>query len=156
MADRRERGVTYLELIATSAILMILASAILPLARVGFTRRKEMELRRALREVRTAVDRYKLLVDQGQIGGTDVKLGSEGYPPDLETLVKGVSRVGAVDRKIKLLRRIPVDPMSGNTEWGMRCYQDDPDETSWCGQNVWDVYSKSTAKGLDGTRYNTW
>jgi general secretion pathway protein G len=156
MADRRERGVTYLELIATSAILMILASAILPLARVGFTRRKEMELRRALREVRTAVDRYKLLVDQGQIGGTDVKLGSEGYPPDLETLVKGVSRVGAVDRNIKLLRRIPVDPMSGNTEWGMRCYQDEPDDTSWCGQNVWDVYSKSTAKGLDGTRYNTW
>ncbi len=147
---------TYLELIATCAIMMILASAILPLARVGFTRRKEMELRRALREVRTAVDRYKLLVDQGQIGGTDVKLGSEGYPPDLETLVKGVNRVGAIDRKIKLLRRIPLDPMTGNTEWGMRCYQDDPDETSWCGQNVWDVYSKSTAKGLDGTRYNTW
>jgi general secretion pathway protein G len=156
MAARRERGVTYLELIATAAILMILASAILPLARIGFTRRKEMELRRALREVRTAVDRYKLLVDQGQIGGTDVKLGSEGYPPDLEILVKGVNRVGAIDRKIKLLRRIPVDPMTGNTEWGMRCYQDDPDETSWCGQNVWDVYSKSTAKGLDGTRYNTW
>jgi general secretion pathway protein G len=148
--------VTYLELIATSAILLILASAILPLARVGFTRRKEMELRRALREVRTAVDRYKLLVDQGQIGGTDVKLGSEGYPPDLEILVKGVNRVGVIDRKIKLLRRIPVDPMSGNTEWGMRCYQDEPEETSWCGQNVWDVYSKSTAKGLDGTRYNTW
>jgi general secretion pathway protein G len=156
MAARSERGVTYLELIATAAILMILASAILPLARIGFTRRKEMELRRALREVRTAVDRYKLLVDQGQIGGTDVKLGSEGYPPDLEILVKGVNRVGVVDRKIKLLRRIPVDPMTGNTEWGMRCYQDDPDETSWCGQNVWDVYSKSTAKGLDGTRYNTW
>jgi general secretion pathway protein G len=156
MAGRGERGVTYLELIATSAILMILASAILPLARVGFTRRKEMELRRALREVRTAVDRYKLLVDQGQIGGTDVKLGSEGYPPDLETLVKGVNRVGALDRKIKVLRRIPVDPMSGNTEWGMRCYQDEPEDTSWCGQNVWDVYSKSTAKGLDGTRYNTW
>lgn len=147
---------TYLELIATCVIMMILASAILPLARVGFTRRKEMELRRALREVRNAVDRYKLLVDQGQIGGTDVKLGSEGYPPDLETLVKGVNRVGALDRKIKLLRRIPLDPMTGNTEWGMRCYQDDPDETSWCGQNVWDVYSKSTAKGLDGTRYNTW
>lgn len=156
MAARGERGVTYLELIATCAIMMILASAILPLARVGFTRRKEMELRRALREVRNAVDRYKLLVDQGQIGGTDVKLGSEGYPPDLETLVKGVNRVGALDRKIKLLRRIPLDPMTGNTEWGMRCYQDDPDETSWCGQNVWDVYSKSTAKGLDGTRYNTW
>jgi general secretion pathway protein G len=156
MAARGERGVTYLELIATSAILMILASAILPLARVGHTRRKEMELRRALREVRTAVDRYKLFVDQGQIGGTDVKLGSEGYPPTLEILVEGVNRVGTQERKIKLLRRIPKDPMTGNTEWGMRCYQDDPDETSWCGQNVWDVYSKSTAKGLDGTRYNTW
>ena len=156
MATRSERGVTYLELIATCAIMLILASAILPLARVGFTRRKEMDLRHALREVRTAVDRYKLLVDQGQIGGTDVKLGSEGYPPDLETLVKGVNRVGTADRKIKLLRRIPVDPMTGNTEWGMRCYQDEPDDTSWCGQNVWDIYSKSTAKGLDGTHYNTW
>ena len=156
MGARGERGVTYLELIATSAILMILASAILPLARVGYTRHKEVELRRSLREVRTAVDRYKLLVDQGQIGGTDVKLGSEGYPPTLEILVEGVNRVGTQERKIKLLRRIPKDPMTGNTEWGMRCYQDDPDETSWCGQNVWDVYSKSTAKGLDGTRYNTW
>jgi general secretion pathway protein G len=156
MAARDEQGVTYLELIATSAILMILASAILPLARVGYTRQKEMELRRSLREVRTAVDRYKLLVDQGQIGGPDVKLGSEGYPPTLEVLVEGVNRVGTQERKIKLLRRIPKDPMTGNTVWGMRCYQDDPDETSWCGQNVWDVYSKSTAKGLDGTRYNTW
>jgi general secretion pathway protein G len=148
--------VTYIEVIATAAILMILASAILPLARVSHTRKKEFELRRALREVRTALDRYKLLVDQGQIGGSDVKLGSEGYPPDLETLVKGVNRVGTQDRKIKLLRRIPMDPMTGSAEWGMRCYQDDPDETSWCGQNVWDVYSKSTAKGLDGTRYDTW
>jgi general secretion pathway protein G len=153
---RGERGVTYLELIATAAILMILASAILPVARVGYTRKKEIELRRALREVRTAIDRYKLLVDQGQIGGTDVKLGSEGYPPTLEILVTGVNRVGTQDRKIKLLRRIPVDPMTQKPEWGVRCYQDDPDETSWCGQNVWDVYSKSTGKGLDGTRYDTW
>jgi general secretion pathway protein G len=148
--------VTYLELIATAAILMILASAILPVARVGYTRRKEMELRRALREVRTAIDRYKLLVDQGQIGGSDVKLGSEGYPPSLEILVNGVNRVGTQDRKIKLLRRLPVDPMTAKPEWGMRCYQDDSDETSWCGQNVWDVYSKSAGKGLDGTRYDTW
>ena len=156
MAARAERGVTYLELIATAGILMILASAILPVAKVGYTRKKEIELRRSLREVRTAIDRYKLLVDQGQIGGSDVKLGSEGYPPDLDTLVNGVNRVGALDRKIKLLRRIPVDPMTSKAEWGMRCYQDDSDETSWCGQNVWDVYSKSTAKGLDGTRYDTW
>jgi general secretion pathway protein G len=156
VAARRERGVTYLELIATAGILMILASAILPVAKVGYTRKKEIELKRALREVRTAIDRYKLLVDQGQIGGSDVKLGSEGYPPDLEILVNGVNRVGTSDRKIKLLRRIPVDPMTSKPEWGMRCYQDDADETSWCGQNVWDVYSKSTAKGLDGTRYDTW
>jgi general secretion pathway protein G len=148
--------VTFLELVATAAILMILASAVLPLGRVAHRRQQEIELRRDLRRMREAIDRYKLAVDQGLIGGLDVKLGSEGYPPDLETLVKGVSRVGAVDRKLKFLRRIPADPMTGSAEWGMRCYQDDPDSTSWCGENVWDVYSTSTAKGLDGTTYNTW
>ena len=152
----RSRGVTYVELIATAAIMMILASAILPMGRVAVRRQREIELRRELRKMRQAVDLYKQAVDQGQIGGTDVKLGSEGYPPDLETLVKGVNRVGALDRKLKFLRRIPVDPMSGTAEWGLRCYQDDPDSTSWCGDNVWDVHSKSTAKGLDGTSYNTW
>jgi general secretion pathway protein G len=152
----RSRGVTYLELVATATILMILASAILPMGRVAVRRQREIELRRELRVMRDAINRYKLAVDQGQIGGTDVKLGSEGYPEDLETLVKGVKRVGAVDRKLKFLRRIPVDPMTGTMEWGLRCYQDDPDSTSWCGDNVWDVYSKSTAKGLDGTNYNTW
>ncbi len=156
MGAERSRGVTYLELVATAAILMILASAILPMGRVAVQRQREIELRRELRVMRDAINRYKLAVDQGQIGGTDVKLGSEGYPEDLETLVKGVKRVGAVDRKLKFLRRIPVDPMTATTEWGLRCYQDDPDSTSWCGDNVWDVYSKSTAKGLDGTNYNTW
>jgi len=155
-APDRSRGVTYVELIATAAIMMILASAILPMGRVAVRRPREIELRRELRKMRQAVDLYKQAVDQGQIGGTDVKLGSEGYPPDLETLVKGVNRVGALDRKLKFLRRIPVDPMSGTAEWGLRCYQDDPESTSWCGDNVWDVYSKSTAKGLDGTSYNTW
>jgi general secretion pathway protein G len=150
------RGVTYLELIATATILLILASAILPMGQVAVRRQREIELRRELRVLRRAVDQYKQAVDQGQIGGTDVKLGSEGYPPDLDTLVKGVKRVGAVDRKLKFLRRIPVDPMTGTAEWGLRCYQDDPDSTAWCGDNVWDVYSKSTAKGLDGTTYNTW
>jgi general secretion pathway protein G len=145
-----------MELIATAAIMMILASAILPMGRVAVRRQREIELRRELRKMRQAIDLYKQAVDQGQIGGTDVKLGSEGYPPDLETLVKGVNRVGALDRKLKFLRRIPVDPMSGTAEWGQRCYQDDPESTSWCGDNVWDVYSKSTAKGLDGTIYNTW
>jgi general secretion pathway protein G len=147
---------TYLELVATAAIVMILASAILPLGRVAVKRQKEIELRRELRQMRDAINLYKQAVDQGQIGGTDVKLGSEGYPPELETLVKGVNRVGTVDRKLKFLRRIPVDPMTSSAEWGLRCYQDDADSTSWCGDNVWDVYSKSTAKGLDGTNYNTW
>ena len=156
MDAEKARGVTYLELIATATIVLILASAILPLGRVAVQRQKEIELRRELRKMRDAINRYKLAVEQGQIGGTDVKLGSEGYPDDLETLVKGVKRVGTVDRKLKFLRRIPVDPMTGTAEWGLRCYQDDPDSTSWCGDNVWDVYSKSTAKGLDGTTYNTW
>lgn len=147
---------TYLELIATAAILMILASAILPLGRVAHIRQQEIELRRDLREMRRAIDRYKEAVDAGLIGGTDVQLGSEGYPPDLTTLVEGVDRVGAIDRKLKFLRRIPVDPMTGEAEWGKRCYQDDADSSSWCGENVWDVYSTSTTKALDGTTYNTW
>ena len=151
MHARRSRGVTYLELVATATIVMILASAILPLGRVAVKRQKEIELRRALRGIRDGIDRYKLAVDQGQIGGTEVKLGSEGYPEELDKLVKGVTRVGALDRKLKFLRRIPTDPITGTPEWGMRCYQDDPDSTSWCGENVYDVYSKlagSEAKDL--------
>jgi general secretion pathway protein G len=153
---RSEEGVSFLELIATAAILAILASAILPLGRVAQRRHDEIELRRSLRTMRRAIDQYKAAVDQGLIGGTDVKLGSEGYPEDLENLVKGVNQVGALDRKMKFLRRIPVDPMTGEAEWGKRCYQDEPDSTSWCGDNVWDVYTKSTARALDGTEYNTW
>ena len=157
MACRRsERGMTFLEMMATAAIMMILAGAILPLARVTRTRQKEIELRQALRTLRTAVDRYHTAVEQGQIGGTDVKLGSEGFPPDLETLVKGVNQVGRVDRKLKFLRRIPIDPMTGTAEWGLRCYQDEPDSDSWCGQNVWDVYTKSAGKALDKTSYRDW
>ena len=157
-----ERGMTYLELVATAAILMVLASAILPLGRVAHRRSQEMELRRSLRNIRLAINAYKQAVDQGQIGGTDVKLGSEGYPPDLETLVKGVNRVGGLDRKLKFLRRIPVDPMTESIRRPERrsgacaAIRTSPDSTSWCGENVWDVYSKSTAKALDGTTYNTW
>jgi general secretion pathway protein G len=154
---RRARGVTYLELVAVATIMMVLASAILPLGRVTVRRERELELRRALREIRRGIDAYKGAVDAGQIGGTEVKLGSEGYPPDLETLVKGVNRVGALDRKLKFMRRIPLDLMTNDAEWGLRCYQDDPDSNSWCGENVYDVYSKSTAKALDGkTTYNVW
>jgi general secretion pathway protein G len=152
----RQRGFTYLELIATATILMILASAILPTAKVMRIRNKEIELRRELRTLRNAIDRYKLAVDQGRIGGTDVKLGSEGYPPDLETLVEGVSQVGKLDTKLKFLRRIPIDPMTGKAEWEMRCYQDDADDRSWCGQNVYDVGSRSGGTALDGSKYREW
>ena len=150
------RGFTYLELIATATILMILASAILPTSKVMRTRNKEIELRRELRTLRTAIDRYKLAVDQGKIGGTDVKLGSEGYPPDLETLVEGVNQVGRLDFKLKFLRRIPVDPMTGKAEWALRCYQDDADDRSWCGDNVYDVLSTSGGTALDGSKYSEW
>jgi general secretion pathway protein G len=152
----RERGFTYLELMATAAILMILAAAILPTAKVARVRNKELELRRELRALRTAIDAYKLAVEQGKIGGSDVKLGSEGYPPDLQTLVEGVNQVGRLDTKLKFLRRVPIDPMTGKAEWGMRCYQDDADDTSWCGQNVYDVYSTSGGTALDGSKYAEW
>jgi general secretion pathway protein G len=156
MARREERGFTYLEMIATATILLVLASAVMPLARVTWKRQQELELRRTLREIRYAIDKYKAAVDAGQIGGTDVRLGSEGYPPDLETLVKGVNQVGRIDHKLKFLRRIPLDPLTRAPEWGLRCYQDDPDSSSWCGSNVWDVYTKNEGKGLDGTPYKQW
>ena len=153
---RSERGFTYFELLATIIILMILASAILPTAKVLRKRQKELELRRSLRIVRTALDGYKKAVTDGQIGGTDVKVGSEGYPPDLDVLVKGVSQVGKIDVKLKFLRRVPFDPFTGKAEWGKRCYQDEPEDTSWCGENVWDVYSLSSGVGLDGSKYKEW
>lgn len=160
MTRRGASGFTYLEMLATCGILMILASAILPVARVARIRQKELELRRELRVMRNAIDRFKddtKGVNGRVVGGTDVKLGSEGYPEDLEKLVEGVTPVGnASGTKIKYLRRIPVDPMTGEAEWGMRCYQDPPDSRSWCGQNVWDVYSLSQGKALDGTMYKDW
>jgi general secretion pathway protein G len=155
-AGREERGFTYLELVATAAIIMIMASAIMPMAKVTRKRQKEIELRRELRILRTAIDEYKKMVDAGRIGGMDVKLGSEGYPPTLEILVEGVSPVGTVDKKLKFLRRIPVDPMTRTAEWGLRCYQDDADSDSWCGSNVYDVYTKSQGEALDKTKYSDW
>lgn len=153
---RPERGFTYLEMMATVAILLVLASAAAPLAKVTVRREREIELRRQLRVLRTAIDEYKKHVDAGQIGGTDVKLGSEGYPPSLEALVEGVGQVGRVDRKLRFLRRVPVDPMTRSTEWGLRCYQDEPDSASWCGQNVYDVHTRSEGTALDGTKYKDW
>jgi general secretion pathway protein G len=136
---------------------MLLATAILPMARITRTRTREIELRRELRTMRTAIDKYHQAVLEGKIGGTDVKLGSNGYPPSLDTLVEGVTQVGRADGlKLKFLRRVPMDPVTGTAEWGMRCYQDEPTADSWCGQNVWDVFTKSQGKALDGTRYKDW
>ena len=150
------RGFTFIELLVVTTLLLILASAVMPLARVTMQRQREAELRRSLREMRTAIDRYKLAVDQGQIGGSDVRLGSEGYPPALETLVKGVNQVGRLDHKLKFLRRIPMDPLTNSTDWGLRAYGDKPDSTSWGGGNVFDVYSKAEGTALDGTKYRDW
>jgi general secretion pathway protein G len=150
-------GYTFVELVVVGAMLMILASAILPLAKVTIQRQRESDLRRALRELRVAIDRYKDAADQGLIGSTDLKAGAEGYPPDLETLVEGVRVANdASGRKLKFLRRIPIDPLTKSTEWGMRSYQDDADATSWGGQNVFDVFTKSGGTGLDGTKYKDW
>jgi general secretion pathway protein G len=144
---------TLLELIIAASILLILSSAALPVFKYTVIRQKETELRRDLREMRAAIDRYKDYSDKNLIR---VAVGSEGYPPDLETLVKGV-RLGAGDNmKVRFLRRIPIDPMTGRAEWGLRSVQDDPDSTSWGGNNVYDVYSKSQATALDGSRYPEW
>src|SRR3954465_12312345 len=154
---RQSSGYTFVELLVVATIVMILASAIMPLARVPATRTREAELRRALREMRTAIDKYKDAADLGQIGSLDIKVGSENYPPDLQTLVDGVNAANdATGRKLKFLRRIPVDPMTHSTEWGMRSYQDKPDATRWGGQNVFDVYTTFEGTALDGTKYRDW
>lgn len=154
---RLEAGFTFVELLVVTALVAILASAIMPLTRVAMQREREIELRRSLRDIRTAIDHYKDAADGGQIPPTSIRTGSEGYPPDLETLVEGVSVAGdASGRKLKFLRRVPIDPMTNSSEWGMRSYQDRPDSTSFGGQNVYDVYTKSTATGLDGTKYKDW
>lgn len=152
----REEGFTYIELIIATVILVIIAAAAIPVAEVTSKRAKEIELRRALRIMRDAIDNYKDAVDAGLIGGMDVELGSEGYPEDLETLVEGVEQVGTPGKKLKFLRRIPIDPMTKSTEWGLRSYQDRPDSMFWGGQNVYDVYTKSQGIALDGTKYSDW
>jgi general secretion pathway protein G len=154
---RASRGYSFVELVIVTTIVLILAAAVLPLTKVTIQRQREIELRRALREIRTAIDGYKDAVDAGAIGGTDVRVGSEGYPPDLETLVEGVTvQNDQSGRKLKFLRRVPIDPIVGEADWGMRAYQDEPDSMSWGGQNVYDVYSKSDGTALDGTRYRDW
>jgi len=148
---RSQQGMTLLELILACAILMILSSAALPIARYSIMHKKEELLRYDLRQIRDAIDRYKDLADANKIR---VEVGSEGYPPDLETLVTGVKLGAGDDKKIRFLRHIPVDPMTGQADWGLRAVQDDSDSTSWGGKNVFDVYSKSQATASDGTRYS--
>jgi general secretion pathway protein G len=150
-------GYTFVELIVVAGIIMILASVAMPLARVTAQRQREVELRTALREMRTAIDKYKDAADNQQIASLDMKVGSEGYPADLETLVDGVAAANdATGRKLKFLRRIPIDPMTKNREWALRSYQDDPDSTHWGGQNVFDVRTTFDGTALDGTKYRDW
>ena len=151
-----ERGFTFIELVVVTTILLVLASTVMPLAQVTMQRQREAELHRALREMRTALDKFKDAVDQGLIPQTELEPANEGYPPDLETLVDGVAMANdASGRKLKFLRRVPIDPMT-KEEWGLRSYQDDPDSTSWGRQNVFDVYTKSEGTALDGTKYRDW
>jgi general secretion pathway protein G len=160
------RGFTLIEMIVTLTVLAILATAAMPIAQTAIQRDKELELRRALREIREALDAYKKLADEKKI---EVEEDSEGYPPDLETLVNGVEvqeaqegkeggkKSGKASKKIvRFLRRIPKDPMTGTVEWGLRSYQDDPDSDVWGEENVYDIHTKSRAKALDGSRYRDW
>lgn len=157
-ASRRARqysqaGMTLLELIIVSAIMLILATAALPVVRFTIVRQREAELHRDLREIRNAIDHYKDYADRNLIR---VEIGTEGYPPDMDTLVKGIKLGDAEGRKIRFLRRLPVDPMTGKAEWNLQSIQDDPDSTSWGGKNVFDVHSTSQGTALDGTRYAEW
>ena len=146
----KTRGFTLVELVIATTLLLILTSLALPLARVVIKRERERDLRRALWQMRDAIDRYKDAADKNLF---QTKVGSEGYPPDLQTLVDGVDVSG---KKLKFLRRIPVDPMTGNTEWGLRSMQDDPDSDSWGGDNVFDVFTKSQGTALDDSHYKDW
>lgn len=147
---RRPRGFTLIELIVATSILIILTGMAVPLVRMTVKRERERELRQDLWTLRDAIDRYKDAADRGAF---QIKVGSEGYPPDLDTLVTGVDVGG---KKLKFLRKIPIDPMTGQNEWGMRSMQDDPTSESWGGQNVFDVYSKSQDTALDDTKYKDW
>jgi general secretion pathway protein G len=151
IARSRQSGFTLVEMIAVITILLILMGAAVPVMKVTVKRQREVDLHRALWEMRSAIDRYKDAADKNAF---QVKLGTEGYPPDLDTLVNGVEIAGG--KKLRFLRRIPVDPMTGNTDWGLRSMQDDPQSDSWGGQNVFDVYTKSTGTGLNGTKYKDW
>ncbi len=144
-------------MVVVTAIVGILASAALPLARVTMQRNREIELRRGLREIRIAIDKYHDAVEQNLISANDVDNDAEGYPPTLQVLVEGVTPANdTTGRKLRYLRRIPIDPMTRSTDWGLRSTRDQPDTRSWGGRNVYDIYTKSTGRGLDGTNYREW
>jgi general secretion pathway protein G len=151
---KRQRGLTLVELIVAFTILITLSAMALPMARYKVRREKERDLRNALREIRTAIDKYKDMAEQQQLG--QIKMGTESYPETLEVLVEGVKVPGPQDKKIRFLRRLPRDPFTGNTDWGKRSAQDDPKSMSWGGQNVFDVYSKTMERAADGTPYSEW
>lgn len=152
-ARRRQAGYTLVEMMVVVVILGVLAAVTLPVAKFTSKRLKEAELHQHLRTMRNAIDEYKRYSDAGLI---PVELGTDGYPPELEVLVEGVDIVGQVDKQKRFLRSIPVDPMTGEAEWGLRSYQDEPDSTSWSGENVYDVYSLSEGVGLNGVPYSQW
>jgi general secretion pathway protein G len=149
----RQRGFTVVELAVVAAMIAILTAMVVPVARYTLKRQDEIELRYQLRLMRDAIDKYKQYSDLGLI---PPQIGTEGYPPELKTLVEGVTLVGQLDKKQKFLRRIPIDPMTKKDEWGMRSFQDDPDSFAWGGQNVYDVFSLSEGRGIDGTNYKDW
>jgi general secretion pathway protein G len=150
-------GYTFVEIAIVAAIIGILASAVLPLAKVTMQRQREMELRRSLREVRLAIDKFKDAADQNLISPNDIDNDADGYPPTLETLVEGVTPANdTTGRRLRFLRRVPYDPLTRSTEWGLRSSRDDPDSKSWGGQNVYDIYTKFDGKALDGTNYRDW
>jgi len=150
---KRKAGFTLIELLATVAILSILVGISLPLLRNSVRREKEVQLRQALREMRTAIDKYKLYSDEGRI---EVAVDTDGYPQTLDVLVDGVQLLGQAGKNIKFLRKVPLDPMTKSTDWGMRSFQDEPAAAAWGGQNVFDVYTKSDGIALDGSRYKDW
>ena len=154
MRRRNQRGLTLVELIVAFTIMLILTTMAVPLARSRVRAERERELRAALREMRYAIDKYKDLADANAFG--PIKQGTNGFPESLEQLVDGVKLAGAKDQKLRLLRRIPVDPFTGKADWGIRSDQDDPKSTSWGGQNVFDIYSKTYEKAPDGTSYAEW
>ena len=152
--DTGSEGFTLIELLVTISVILILAGAIIPSANFAVKREKELTLRRNLRMMRMAIDEYKKFCDAGAIQKEGVD--SECYPEDLETLVEGVERVGALGQEMKFLRRIPLDPMTKDYEWGKRSLQDEHDSSSWGGQNVYDVYTTHSGTALDGTEYSEW